>query len=373
VHVGLNLIYLVPGETGGTETYARELIPRLARLPGLRLTGFVNRETARAGEEWGIDTVEVPVRARRRLEWVAGEQLLLPRHAARAGVEVLHSLANTAVSWGPYARVVTIFDLNYRLDAQAHEGVRSLGMRALVPLAARRSHRVITSSQSSRAQLERLLHVPPAKIDVVPLGAGRLPQVTPMEERAVRDLIGADGRRIALTVAAKRPTKNLMRLLEAVALIDRGRRPLLVLPGYSTPHEQELRERAATLGVGEDVRFLGWVPDAELEGLYRVADVFVFPSLFEGFGLPVLEAMARGVPVACSSRTSLAEVAGTDAALFDAENPHSIAQTVDRLLSDPAESERLREAGPRRAAAFSWEDTARGTLASYERVLAARG
>jgi glycosyltransferase involved in cell wall biosynthesis len=373
VHVGLNLIYLVPGFTGGTEVYARELIPRLAaERPGWRFTAFVNREAAEAGDSWGagVETVTVPVRARRRPEWVLGEQALLPRLAGRAGVSLVHSLANTGPTYGRFARVVTVFDLHSRLDADAHQGVKNLGMRVLVPLAVRSSHRVLTSSQSSASQLERLLGTPRSKIDVVPLGAGRLPAVEPMREAEVRELVHADGRRIALTVAAKRPTKNLLRLLDALVLIDRDRRPLLVLPGYSTPHERELRERAAALGVEQDVRFLGWIGDAELEGLYRAADLFVFPSLYEGFGLPVLEAMARGVPVACSMRTSLAEVAGTSAALFDAEDPRSIAATMDRVLSDAGERERLAKAGPRQAASFSWDETARGTIASYERTLA---
>jgi glycosyltransferase involved in cell wall biosynthesis len=160
-----------------------------------------------------------------------------------------------------------------------------------------------------------------------------------------------------------------MRLLEALALIPAERRPVLVLPGYPTPHEQELRDRAAALGVADDVRWLAWVDPAELEGLYRAADAFVFPSLYEGFGFPVLEAMARGVPVACSDRSSLPEVAGDAALLFDPEDPRQIADALERLLTDDAEAARLRERGPRWAATFTWQRTARETLAGYERAM----
>ena len=107
---------------------------------------------------------------------------------------------------------------------------------------------------------------------------------------------------MALSVSAKRPHKNLARLIGALARIPQERRPLLALPGYPTPHEQELRELAAERGVAEDVRFLAWVSAEELDDLYAAADCFVFPSLYEGFGFPVLEAMARGVPVATSGR-----------------------------------------------------------------------
>jgi glycosyltransferase involved in cell wall biosynthesis len=172
-------------------------------------------------------------------------------------------------------------------------------------------------------------------------------------------------------VSAKRPHKNLARLLQALAAIAPERRPALVIPGYPTPYEATLREEAAGLGVADDVRLLDWVSPAELEGLYALADVFVFPSLHEGFGLPVLEAMRRGVPVACSDRSSLPEVAGDAALLFDPEDPRAIAAAIERLLGDAGEAARLRAAGIARAARFTWEATASATAASYERALAA--
>jgi len=160
-----------------------------------------------------------------------------------------------------------------------------------------------------------------------------------------------------------------VRLLEGLATIPNERRPVLVLPGYATPHERELRECSARLGLTADTRFLGWVSDEELEGLYRSAACFVFPSLYEGFGLPVLEAMARGVPVACSDRGSLGEVTGGAAVTFDPEQPRAIAAAIERLLADPAERERLRVAGHANAARFTWSETARGTLRTYEAAL----
>jgi glycosyltransferase involved in cell wall biosynthesis len=123
------------------------------------------------------------------------------------------------------------------------------------------------------------------------------------------------------------------------------------------------------LDLEHDVRFIGWVSPEEVEGLYRCAACFVFPSLYEGFGLPVLEAMARGVPVACSDRASLAEVAGDAARLFDPERPQEIADAIEVLLRDRGEAARLRAAGLERSALFSWSATAHGTLASYERAL----
>jgi glycosyltransferase involved in cell wall biosynthesis len=176
--------------------------------------------------------------------------------------------------------------------------------------------------------------------------------------------------RVVLTPSAKRPHKNLGRLLDAWALLPAERRPLLVLPGYPTPHEADLRRQAESLGVAGATRFLGWIPKEDLEALYRLADCAVFPSLYEGFGLPVLEAMARGIPVACSDRASLPEVAGEAARVFDPENPLSIAGAVEEILSNATLAERLRQAGLAQAHSFTWSATARGTLEVYERALA---
>jgi glycosyltransferase involved in cell wall biosynthesis len=374
MHIGLNLVFLVPGETGGMETYARELIPALRREePDLRVTAFINRElhAAGGGGPWTdvAEPVVVPVSARRRWDWVRGEQQLLPGLAARAGVDVLHSLGSTAPLRGPMKRVATIHDVIYKVYPEAHFGIRSMGMRTLVPLSARRSHRVIAPSLRTRDDLSRLLHVELGKIDVVPMGVATpapAPAASLDDVRRRYDL--GDGP-LVLTTSAKRPHKNLRRLLDAWALIPSERRGVLVLPGYPTPHEQELRRHAAALGLAESTRFPGWVPSDDLEALYGLARCFVFPSLYEGFGLPVLEAMARGVPVACSGRASLAEVVDGAALLFDPESPEAIADAIEEILSSAPLADRLREAGHAQAARFTWSATARGTLAAYERAL----
>jgi glycosyltransferase involved in cell wall biosynthesis len=372
MHVGLNLVFLVPGYTGGTETYAQELIPELvAAAPDVRFTAFVNREAAaERGRPWGdlIPAITVPVHARNRVEWVLGEQLLLPALAERAGVDLVHSLGNTAPAWGHFRRVVTIHDLAFRLAPEAHLGVLGLGMRVLVPLAARRSHRIVVDATTTRDDLDRVLGTPRAKVDVVPLGLGTARRAEPLPEAELRAALDLGERPIVLCAAAKRPHKNLMRLLGALALIPAERRPVLVLPGYRTAYEDELRLRAAELRIGGDVRFLGWVESGPLEGLYTAAACFVFPSLLEGFGLPVLEAMVRGAPVACSAIGTLEEVVGDAALMFDPESPPAIAAAIERLLTDPAEAERLRAAGRERAARFTWAATAAGTLRSYERA-----
>src|SRR4051812_30390166 len=368
-HVGLNLIYLVPGETGGMEVYARELVKAMRALPDCpRLTAFVGRPGATLDWLEDIETQTVGVDARNRFDWVRGEQQLLPGMAKQAGVGLVHSLASTAPLRGSFRRITTVHDLIYLVHPEAHFGVLALGMRAVVGLAVRRSHRLIAVSQSTANDLEDRLHVSVAKVDVVPNGVTAPPPTSP-DVAALRRTFELGDRKVVLAASAKRPHKNLARLLDALASMQAGRRPVLLLPGYATEHEGELREQAVRLGIEADTRFLGWVDGDELEGLYAVSDGFVMPSLYEGFGLPVLEAMARGVPVACSDRSSLPEVAGDAAILFDPENVQEIAQALDRLVHDPATAQRLRDAGPKRASEFSWRRTAEATIAAYGRTL----
>lgn len=376
MHVGLNLIFLVPGKTGGMEVVARELIPALRSAdPSISYTAFVNRELGAeldgGGEHgWldGVRKVVLPINAASRAQWVLGEQLLLPRAARRAGADLVHSLGSTAPARGKFKRVVTIHDLIHRFYPGAHFGARSVGIRVLVSLAARRSDRVIADSFSTRDDLVNELRLAPERIDVAHLGVRQAATTGSISESDLRRRHRLGDRRIILTVSAKRPHKNLPRLLEALASIAPDHRPLLVMPGYTTPEEDRLGDLAARLGLTEDVRMLGWISEQELDACFAASSAFVFPSLYEGFGLPVLEAMQRGVPVACSNTSSLPELVGDAAVLFDPTDPRAIAAAIETLLDDPVQAERLRERGFRQAANFTWAKTAEATLATYRRA-----
>lgn len=375
MHVALNLVYLVPGETGGMETYARELIPRLARRDDVCIMCLVNREAAAAGDgPWGeVCPMEVvPVSARSRVEWVRGEQQHVPRMAAGLGADLVHSLASTAPLWGRVPRVTTIHDLNYLHVPEAHFGARALGMRVLIPASARRSRRVIVDADATREDLVRHLRVDPGKVDVVPLAADVDPAVPATDARALRDRLALGERVVVMSPGAKRPHKNLGAVLRAVARLDAAARPVVVVTGYRTPYEADLRAQAASLGVAGDVVFPEWLDAADLEGLYALATAMVLPSRYEGFGLPVLEAMARGVPVVTSDRSSLPEVAGDAALLVDPDDDAAIADALRRVLADDELRARLSAAGLARAATFSWERTAELTAASYARALTPR-
>lgn len=371
--IGLNLLYLVPGETGGTETYARRLLPALSLAgAGLELVAFVNREAfgplypELTGSS--IDVVKVDVSGRSRVRRTLAEQMNLPRLIRRYGIDLLHSLGSTAPARPGVTSVVTVNDVIYTLHPEAHTRAMRAGMRVLVPLAARRADRVIAISHSAAGEISEKLGLPAERIDVTHLGGRPIGPAT--QEQELRARLELDDAPIVLSVSARRPHKNLPRLLEAFA---RTRSPaVLVLPGYSTPFENDLTRLARDLGIEERVRFLGWISDPDLEGLYAAAACFVFPSLAEGFGLPVLEAMQRSVPVACSNASSIPEVAGGAARYFDPSSVEEIAMAVNELLTDPELVGRLAAAGAERAQAFSWERTASETIATYGRAFSAR-
>jgi glycosyltransferase involved in cell wall biosynthesis len=369
LRIGLNLLHLVPRETGGGELYARRLIPALLEARSdLQLVVFAGREAAPtlAAEPWAseVELVHVPVRSRSRPRRVLAEQTLIPRAARRARVDLLHNVQNTAPIVPGVPQVTTILDVIYKRHPDTHAGVLAAGVALLVPLAARRSRRILTLSEAAKEDIADFLHVDRDRIDVTPLGPGLTDDISPVPEADLRQRLELGDAPIVLTVSAKRPHKNLERLLEAIALVETEPEPLLVAPGYETVFEPELRRRA-----GERVRFLGWVDDDVLEGLYRAATCFVFPSLAEGFGLPVLEAMLRGAPVACSRIGPLEEVAADAALYFDPTDVADMKRAIETMLADRELRERLRRAGGERAKGFTWETTAAATLAGYERAL----
>ena len=371
--IGLNLVFLVE-RSAGAGRYASELIPALlAAEPGSRITAFVNEEAPAEifDQPWSgeVDWVRLPVRIQRKAHLLA-QMTALPVIAARRKLDVLHSPANGGPLFTPgVARVVTLLDLIWLRQQEAWDSARAVrSMRVFVRANAATAHRLLTISESARDDLVRY-GVEREKIDVTPLGV-RPPSTGPTKtpEEVRRDL-GAGDAPIVLCVAQKRPYKNLGALVRALPELGEA---VLVLPGEHTAHEEELRREARRLGVEERVRFLGWVGDEELENLYGAATCFALPSLVEGFGLPVLEAMARDVPVACSNRPSLPEVAADAALLFDPEDQAAVTGSIRGLLEDAELRQKLVERGRDRVRAFTWQRTAEATLASYRRAVAAR-
>ncbi len=376
LRVGLNLIFL--GErAGGAGRYARELPGALlAAEPATQITVFVSRrvpDDLRA-EPWadGVRWVELPVAGGGSPAHAPVEYLVLPALATARRLDVLHSPANTGPTrLAGVAGVVSLLDLIWLHRPEEWEASPRVHrtMRRRVERAVGGADRIFAISHAAAEDFTATLGLAPERIEVTPLGV-RAPDVAPTAEPELRAQLRLGDARLVVCVAQKRPYKNLRVLIEA--LPELGRDVSLVLPGTPTAYERELRRCAGELGVSERVRFPDWLAEAQLEGLYACASVFVLPSLIEGFGLPVVEAMSRGVPVACSSIPALLEVAGDAALTFAPENVREVVGAVRRLLDDRDLARRLGRRGRDRAARFSWERTGRASLAGYRRALQAR-
>jgi glycosyltransferase involved in cell wall biosynthesis len=297
--------------------------------------------------------------------------LFLDRIARRHGCELLHSVALTAPLRPAVPSVVMVADVTWLLEPGAVPRTTRALWKALVIPAARRARRLIAISENGRSEIAEEFRVPIERIDVIPLGPGSNGGVQATAEPELRARLGLGGGPMILAVSAFLAHKNVERLVEAMPVI-RAESPdaVLVLPGNPTPLQDKVREQARASGVENAVVFPGWVDAADLEGLYRTANCFVLPSRREGFGLPVLEAMRRGVPVACSRASAVPEVAGDAALFFDPERSDEIAEAVTAILRDPGLAADLAEKGTRRAALFTWRRAADETLATFERALA---
>jgi glycosyltransferase involved in cell wall biosynthesis len=359
--VAFNALFFDPGVSGGTETYLRSLVPAIAaERPDLRLhvltTGRGARALRDAGwQEWAHITA-LRAEEGKRLRRLAGEQVAVPRRSR--GADVLHSLANTGPLRPSVPHVLTILDVNY-FTTRALPWASSLAYRVMVPPAARRADRLIAISHAGRDEIARVLRLPVDRFDVVPL-AGRAP-ADPLPVAEVRSRHRLEGARMVLCVAAKRPHKNQEALLRALAYLPAD--VVVVLAGHPEAYDAQLRELAVELGIQERVRFVDHAPDAELEALWRLAACAAFPTRAEGFGLPILEAMQRGVPVACSDLPVLREVGGDVPVYFDPGDPAAIAAAVLGAVGSD-------RGGAERAAGFTWEAVAQGTLEAYDRALA---
>jgi glycosyltransferase involved in cell wall biosynthesis len=375
-HLGINAVFLRP-RMGGLETYAKELVPQLLALrPDLRVTVFLSPEGVPVlhDEPWAADVrlVTHPLLGRPGLKALS-ETTLLGALAPRRGVELLHSVALTAPLRTRAVNVVTLADVTWLVAPDPGERGTVLVWRALVPPVARRADRIIAISRAGADHVIEHLRVPPERIDVVYPGFGVAALPAPTPESDLRARLGLGQGPIVLSVAAKKAHKNLRRLVAAMRIVrERVPGAVLVLPGNPTAHERQLAALAADLGIADGIAFPPYVDAADLEGLYAAAGCFAFASVNEGFGLPVLEAQRRSVPVACSNVSSLPEAAGPGARYFDPYDEADIAAALSDLLTDRALAERLVAAGREHQAAFTWRRAAEGTLASYERAWASR-
>lgn len=361
--VGIDISRIAVASRTGTEHYTYELLAAIARLDrATAYTLYCNRPP-----------VDLPPYGAN----VTLRQIPLPRlwTHARLSVEVLRHPpdvlfipAHVLPLGAPFVRgmrtVVTIHDLGYLRYPETHTTAHRLYLRLSTVWSARAASHLIAVSRATRDDLVRLARVPPAKVTVVHHGLAERFQRSTANPARVQAIVGED-RPYFLYVGTIQPRKNLARLIEAFAQFRADGlqpAPFLVIAGKRGWLSDGIAERAAELGVADCVRFVGYVADEDLPALYRGALAFVFPSLYEGFGMPVLEAMACGAPVLTSTTSSLPEVAGNAALLVDPLDTRAIASGLARLARDAALRESLRIQGCRWVAHFTWDRCAEETL-----------
>lgn len=360
LRIGVNALYLIPGGVGGTEIYLRSLLAALAELDRVnRYVVFACRETdadlCPAQENFLF--VRQPVPARLRPARILWEQSVLPLRAAQHGLDVLLNAGFTAPVVTPCPSVTVFHDLQHKRHPEYFRPFDLPFWRLFLWLAAHRSRLILVDSEATRADLLRYYRIRESRVRVVPLGVDPAFFSLGRERRAEAE------QPFILCVSTLHPHKNLDRLLAAFARLRPGRPRLrLVVAGLRGFHARAIEQRVAELGLQAGVELTGWIPRERLYELYRTALAFVYPSRFEGFGLPVLEALAAGLPAACSNIEPLASLAGGAALLFDPHCEDQIAACLTRLLEDEQLRAELSRRGPERAAQFSWRRTAGLTL-----------
>jgi glycosyltransferase involved in cell wall biosynthesis len=375
LHIAIDA-HSVGAELGGNESYAVNLIEGLARIDQTNLyTLYVTKPAAieRFADRW--PNFEV----RRTLPHtpLVRIPLTLSRELRRHPVDLLH-VQYTAPPFAPCPIVTTIHDLAFEHLPETFNRRSWMQMRLTVRRTARRAAHIITVSDYSRDDIIRTYKLPPERITVTPEAAAESfsPVTNETELKRIRETYGIQ-KNYVLSLSSIQPRKNLVRLIEAYSCLravrPEGKLPQLVLVGKRGWLEHETFRAAERSALGKEILFTGYVPERDLAALYSGAICFVYPSYFEGFGLPVVEAMQCGVPVIVGNQTSLPEVVGDAGLLFDPFDTQALVNALTVVLENSEYRAALSTKGLERSRHFNWQNTALMTLEVYERAVKRKG
>jgi glycosyltransferase involved in cell wall biosynthesis len=358
MRIGVNALYLIPGGVGGTEIYLRSLLEGMAKADSQnRYFVFTNRETGPDLVPEAPNFTRVPqgVRATSRPARILFEQTALPLAAAHLKLDVLFNPGFTAPLVCPCPQLTVFHDMQHKRHPEYFRWFDLPFWRFFLYSSARRSRRLIAVSEATAVDILRFYpRMPKSKISVVPHGVD--PEFARVHDRRRPE-------KLLLAVSTLHPHKNLDGLLRAFAIFRR-RHPefrLVVcgMHGFLTGPLHDLRKQ---LGLEGTVDFPGWIPREEVYDLFARAWAFVYPTRFEGFGMPILEALAAGLPTACSDIEPLRTIAGDAALRFDPADPRVIANAMSAIAIDEALRARLAAAGPIQAGKYAWNSAALNTI-----------
>jgi len=382
MRIGINLLALHPTVSGGMEFYIRNLLDALFEIDKFNqyflFTNQDNHCTFTDGQP-NAQWVLCEIGARPQWKRIVWEQSVLPSVAKKYRLDLLHSPTYTWPVSSRIPGVVTIHDMLYCVHPESIPRMKLAFWRVLVPLSARRCRKILTSSESSKRDIVRFLGVPSEKVTVTPLALDRRFDIgiQPSEDEVERVCAKyAIQRPYILDVGGVGKHKNPIALVKALAILRERtvtRELTLVITGNDYGSAEEISCNARSSGLGVAVCLPGYMAREDLPAIYAGAFAYVTPSLFEGFGLTALEAMAFCTPVVVSDRASLPEVVGDAALIVDPERPDHIADAISRIAMDPELRKDLINRGRRQVEIFSWEHTARLTLQAYREVADAKG
>jgi glycosyltransferase involved in cell wall biosynthesis len=374
--VGLNaqlLSGLASYRSAGIHGYIAELLAGLPSADGdLRYTAFASQSAAARIGGMSVRSTRLPTeRPWARIVW---EQMLQPMAAMRERLDLLHGLAFVSPLVQPCPTVVTVHDLSFALFPEFFRGANAAYLRLFTRLACRRAAGVIAVSDNTRADVIRLYGVPGERVRVVPHGVNtRVFHPRPPNEIAEFRRAHGLPDHFILFVGTLEPRKNLIKLIEAFSNLQSIRCASdlrLILVGGQGWYYDQIFATIERLNLHSRVIWAGYASADDLPLWYNSADVFAFPSRYEGFGMPLLEAMACGTPVVTSNASSLPEVAGEAALTVSPDDTSALTDALQRALADAALRRELRARGLARARQFTWEETARQTAAVYRHTLA---
>ncbi len=359
LRIGVNALYLIPGQVGGTEVYLRSLLSAWGEMDDQNEYFLVtNRETGHAlgPSSAGFHVLPQAVRAVNRPARLIWEQTALPVLAARMGFDVLFNPGFTAPALAPCPNVTVFHDLQHKRHPEHFRWWDLPAWRLFLFQSACLSETIVAVSEATRRDLLRYYPLSPKRIELIHHGVDEELRLIAARRRE------RSPEKLLLCVSTLHPHKNLDRLVLAFDSFRRQRPGFqLVLAGFRGFHACALERLIAELNLGEAVRLTGWISREELFDLYERAFACVYPSTFEGFGMPVLEALAAGVPAAVSDIPPLREVAADAVLLFNPANEAEIVSALVQLADDDQLRKRLAEEGSRRAAGFSWRAAAEKT------------
>jgi glycosyltransferase involved in cell wall biosynthesis len=370
--IGLNLLFLLPGVVGGTETYALSLLQALSHIDQQNeYIVFLNSESAdlELPTQSNFRKVTCPVPARFRVLRYLWEQFVLPLQARKYRLDLLHSLGYVQPLHLPCKSVVTIHDLNFYNLATYFSPLKRTALRLFITHGAKKADHILTVSRFSKTQLVEMLGIPDEKVTVTYSAAKeRTMNILPFAELQRRYGVQMP---YILGLSSLSPHKNMAALIKAFAIVkEKGfTRLRLVLAGHPPTDKSYLDELIKRTKLQDSVIFTGYLRDEVLPSLYAHAEIFVFPSLYEGFGVPPLEAFTCETPVASSSAASIPEIVGDSAVYFDPQCVEEIAESIVRLLQDETLRNTVVAKGKERVKEFTWEKIAQKTLEVYNIVL----